>query len=74
MRALINRSASDGSTNYNKQLSAQTLHSELLSWQEQMPRFQHCSSNPENIDDLEMKKVVQRNFSDIATPMKLHKN
>ena len=28
----------------------------------------HSSSNPRNINDLEMKKVVLRNFSDIATP------
>ena len=27
------------------------------------------ATTPENIDDLEMKKVVLRNFSDIATPM-----
>ena len=31
MKAQINKSASHGSTDYNKQPSAQTLHSELLS-------------------------------------------
>ena len=31
--------------------------------------FGIVAATPENIDDLEMKKVVLRNFSDIATPM-----
>ena len=36
--------------------------------------FGIVAATPETIDDLEMKKVVLRNFSDIATPWKLHKN
>ena len=32
--------------------------------------FGIVAATPENIDDLEMKKVVLRNFSDIATPTK----
>ena len=31
--------------------------------------FGIVAATPENIDDLEMKKVILRNFSDIATPM-----
>ena len=31
--------------------------------------FSIVAATPKNIDDLEMKKVVLRNFSDIATPM-----
>ena len=31
--------------------------------------FGIVAATPENIDDLEMKKVVLRNFSDIETPM-----
>ena len=30
--------------------------------------FGKVAATPENIDDLEMKKVILRNFSDIATP------
>ena len=30
--------------------------------------FSIVAATPENIDDLEMKKVIPRNFSDIATP------
>ena len=34
-----------------------------------MPQFlASVAATPENIDDLEMKKFVLRNFSDIATP------
>ena len=31
--------------------------------------FGRVAATPKNIDDLEMKKVILRNFSDIATPM-----
>ena len=33
--------------------------------------FGIVAATPENIDDLEMKKVVVRNFSNIATPMEV---
>ena len=30
--------------------------------------FGIVAANPENINDLEMKKIILRNFCDIATP------
>ena len=48
--------------------SSMTLRSALLA-RAGATVFGIVASTPENIDDLEIKKVVLQNFSDIATPM-----
>ena len=47
MKEQTNRSASNGSTDYNKQHSAQTLHLEQLSQQEQVPQFLAQQQQPQ---------------------------
>ena len=69
MKAQTSRSTSHGSTNYNKQLSAHTSLRAALLARAGATVFCIVAATPENIDDLEIKKVVLRNFSDIATPM-----